>query len=103
MTATGYAPLSIVYRILGDHARAIAIADRGIEIIARAQSDPRDASQTKVEAARCIAARALAVVAGGDTMSGIQQMELAVRRQQQDPVVLALAKQLSDHIEKIET
>ena len=104
LDASGYAPLSLVYRILGDPHRAVAIADRGLELIRRAASEdssigrhPKQAAAAASEAARCLAARALAVFIA-DQASGLEQMRAAVSMSATDAVVLALAQQMNDFL-----
>ena len=99
----GYASLSIVYRILGDNQAAVAIANRGIALIQRAAvdggaEDPHTAKDCTREAARCVAARALAVYAT-DPQAAVTQMQTALTMSSNsDAVVFALAKQLNDHM-----
>ena len=106
MNAAGYAPLALVYRIVGRRADAIEVADRGINFLADAgvrahgTGAPRHAIEAfKMEAARCVAARALAVFEN-DPPQGIQQMRVAIEMGANDRVVAALAKQLNDFLER---
>ena len=103
LDASGYAPLSIVYRILGDPRRAVAVADRGLELIRRAAAEqgsaghPKQAAAAASEAARCLASRALAVFIT-DQASGMEQMRAALSMSASDAVVLALAQQMNDFL-----
>ena len=95
---TAYAALSIVYRILGDGQKAVAVAERGLAFIGRVkESGHKDNGAAEREAARCVAARALAVF-GHDERLGISQMQQAVGMSTMDPVVNALAMQLETHL-----
>ena len=95
---TAYAALSIVYRILGDGMKAVAVAERGLAFIGRVkESGHKDIGAAEREAARCVAARALAVF-GHDERLGISQMQQAVGMSRTDPVVNALAMQLETHL-----
>ena len=100
MNVAGYAPLSIVLRLTGQHERSIAVADRGISAIRRHQgaAKPAEREMATREAARCVAARALSVFTS-DPNEGMQQMRLAVEMvSSSDVVVLSLAKQLDDYL-----
>ena len=101
LSVDAYAPLTIVYRLLGEVPRAIATADRGLDLIRLSSTsggEPRAGDKTAREAARCIAARALALYLDNPA-GGIEQMKLALRMSGGiDSVVLALAKQLEDHL-----
>ena len=107
LQAAGYAPLSIVYRLLNDIPKAVAIAERGLSVIRlsegeRAGAPDHDARAVAREAARCLAAKALAVFSAGQTEQGVAQMRQALQMGgSADAVVLALAKQLSDHIQAV--
>ena len=103
LQAAGYASLSIVYRLLGERTKSIAIAERGLSVIrlsggGSAQQD--DASAVAREAARCLAAKALSVYSG-DSAQGIELMRSALQMGSSDSVVLALAKQLDDHLQAV--
>ena len=56
--------------------------------------------QNTKEAARCIAARALAVY-NSNTDEALSQMRTAISMGRGDAVVLALAKQLDDHLASV--
>ena len=110
VSVAGFAPLSIVYRILGDMQRSIAVADRGLAIIQRHRGTDRgagsgalssaDLQMASREAARCLAARALAVFTH-EPEKGIAQMKSALALvANSDSVVLALAQQLNDYLAK---
>ena len=100
LNPTGYAPLSIVKRILGDHRGAVAVADRGLEIIHRSGAGADGTEQSR-EVARIVAARSLALFAM-DPQAAVAQMQAALQMSaHRDAVVLSLAKQLNDHIEAV--
>jgi hypothetical protein len=68
----------------------------------RAGAPDHDARAVAREAARCLAAKALAVFSAGQTEQGVAQMRQALQMGgSADAVVLALAKQLSDHIQAV--
>ena len=95
---TAYAPLALVHRMLGDPDAAIGVADRGLDIIKHALARGADSSEANREAARCVAARALAVYVR-DARAGIDQMNRAVEMcGGADAVVMALASQLEAHL-----
>jgi hypothetical protein len=89
-----------VYRLLGSLGKAVAVADRGLDFLARhatTRSAKEEASALR-EAARCVAARALATF-HLDERKSIEQIQAAVKMSNgADAVVNALAKQLTDHL-----
>ena len=109
LQAAGYAPLSIVYRLLGDTSKAIEIAERGLKVIQLSSSDrlaaatdPHEHTAINREVARCLAAKSLALYSR-DAEQGVGLMRQAIQISgARDAVVLALAKQLNDHIEKVQ-
>ena len=85
--------------MLGAREKAIRVADRGIAIIERAVARGGDRTDAGREASRCVAARALAVFSGGDEGAGLEQMRTAVGMSAgRDAVVMALARQLEEHL-----
>ena len=107
MSAAGYAPLSLVYRMVGHFQKSIAIADRGINFLAEAgmRSAAAGVSQHELdvlvnEAARLVAARSLAVFVNNPRL-GVEQMEVALEMARDDKVVLSLSRQLSSFIEQV--
>ena len=106
LQAVGYAPLSIVYRLLGDAPRAVAIAERGLKMIQVSRrdggtADAGEQADVTREAARCLAAKSLALFSL-DAEQGITTMRQALQMGgDRDAVVLALAKQLQDHLQQI--
>jgi hypothetical protein len=105
LQVTGYSALSIVYRMLGREEQAVAIADRGLRVIQRAATaagpdGQADAKMASREGARCLAARALALYARQPD-EAVAQIRQAVHMAAGDAVVLALAKQLDDHLQRV--
>ena len=85
----------------------MSVASRGLRLIEMVRDRdgardrggaPEDPAAVR-EAARCVAARALALF-GGDERRGVEEMGAAVRMAGGDPVVLALAQQLDDHLRR---
>ena len=94
--------------MLGDTSKAIEIAERGLKVIQLASTelaaatDAHEHTAINREVARCLAAKSLAVYSR-DAEQGVGLMRQAIQiGGARDAVVLALAKQLNDHIEKVQ-